>query len=118
MLVRLNPTGSPAPCVGYATYLCFGRKDKVPCFTGFLGFREISLLYCEGATFLRGLQGLLYSNGLILHSCASQQEPLGEPEGGDSSVCREQAEVKPCDWELMEVKVNVPVTLHGTQAWG
>lgn len=35
--------------------------------------------------------------------CASQQEPLEEPEVGDSSVCREQTEVKLCDWELMEV---------------
>ena len=35
--------------------------------------------------------------------CTSQQEPLEEPEVGDSSVCREQAEVKLCDWELTEV---------------
>lgn len=34
---------------------------------------------------------------------ASQQEPLEEPEVGDSSVCREQTEVKLCDWELTEV---------------
>jgi hypothetical protein len=35
--------------------------------------------------------------------CASKQEPLEKPEVGDSSVCREQDEIKMCDWELMEV---------------
>lgn len=35
--------------------------------------------------------------------CTSKQETLEEPEVGDSSICREQAEVKMCDWELVEV---------------
>lgn len=35
--------------------------------------------------------------------CVLKQEILEEPEIGDFSICREQAEVKMCAWELVEV---------------